>query len=164
MKLFSLLIIIIINSFIEGSLIIAKALFCLRALFSATGICSYTRMASLIRTRLSDLCMQREVGSFSEETIGYNCTPGWKPSYLCPIGPPTTDGPHPGASTLISAPLSKQLGHQGLFLPFCSCSSEPSFNWFRLLTRANSFESTRCFNNITDNYIMQLYIIKSNKI
>ena len=47
---------IIINLFIEGSVISAKALFCLRALFGATRIHSYTRMASLIRTRLSDLC------------------------------------------------------------------------------------------------------------
>ena len=30
--------------------------------------------------------------------------------YLCPVGPRTTDVPHPGASTLISAPQSKQLG------------------------------------------------------
>ena len=29
---------------------------------------------------------------------------------MCPIGPRTTDVPHPGASTLNSAPQSKQLG------------------------------------------------------
>ena len=69
-------------------------------------------MASLIRTRLSDLCMRREVSTFGEETFGYNYNPGSKPSYLCPVGPRTTDVPHPGASTLISAPRSKQLGHQ----------------------------------------------------
>ena len=51
-----IIIVIIINLFIEGSLISAKALFCLRALFGATRIHSYMRMASLIRTRLSDLC------------------------------------------------------------------------------------------------------------
>ena len=66
----------IINLFIEGSLIRAKALFCLRALFGATRIHSYTRMASLIRMRLSDLCTRREVGTFGEETFEYNCTPG----------------------------------------------------------------------------------------
>ena len=71
-----IIIIIIINLFIEGSLISAKALFCLRALFGATRIHSCTRMASLIRTRLSDLCTRREVGTFGEETFGYNCTPG----------------------------------------------------------------------------------------
>ena len=32
------------------------------------------------------------------------------------------------------------------------------------ITIANGFKSTRCFNNITDNYIMQLDRIKSNKI
>ena len=46
----------------EGSLISAKALFSLR-------------MASLIRMRLSDLCTRREVGTFGEETFGYDCTP-----------------------------------------------------------------------------------------
>ena len=51
-----IIIIIIINLFIEGSLISAKALFCLRALFGATRIHFYTRMASLNRTRFSDLC------------------------------------------------------------------------------------------------------------
>ena len=65
-----IIIIIIINLFIEGSLISAKALFCLRALFGATWIHSYRRMASLIRTRLSDLCTRREVGTFGEETWG----------------------------------------------------------------------------------------------
>ena len=43
-----IIIIIIINLFIEGSLISAKALFCLRALFGATRIHSCTRMASWI--------------------------------------------------------------------------------------------------------------------
>ena len=71
-----IIIIIIINLFIEGSLISAKALFCLRALFGATRIHSCTRMASWIRTRLSDLCTRREVGTFGEETFGYNCAPG----------------------------------------------------------------------------------------
>ena len=33
---------------------------------------------------------------------------------LCPVGPRTTDIPHPGASTLISAPRSNQLGHLSL--------------------------------------------------
>ena len=32
------------------------------------------------------------------------------------------------------------------------------------ITRANGFKSTRCFYNITDNYVMQLYRIRSNKI
>ena len=64
------IIIIIINLFIEGSLISAKALFCLRALFGATRIQSCMRMASWIRTRLSDLCTRREVGTFGEETFG----------------------------------------------------------------------------------------------
>ena len=41
-----IIIIIIINLFIEGSLISAKALFCLRALFGATRIHSCTRKAS----------------------------------------------------------------------------------------------------------------------
>ena len=54
-----IIIIIIFNLFIEGSLISAKALFCLRALFGAARTHSYTRMASLIRTRLSDLCRSR---------------------------------------------------------------------------------------------------------
>ena len=44
-----LIIIIIINLFIEGSLISAKALFCLRVLFGAMRNHSYTMMASLIR-------------------------------------------------------------------------------------------------------------------
>ena len=57
-------IIIITNLFIEGSL--AKALFCLRALFGATQIHSWIRYA----------VERREVGTFSEETFGYNCTPG----------------------------------------------------------------------------------------
>ena len=65
-----IIIIIIINLFIEGSLISAKALFCLRALFGATRIQSCMRMASWIRTRLSDLCTLREVGTFGEETFG----------------------------------------------------------------------------------------------
>ena len=52
--MFVIIIIIIINLFIEGSLISAKALFCLRALFGATLIHSYTRMASWIMTRLID--------------------------------------------------------------------------------------------------------------
>ena len=58
------------NIFIEGSLICAQALFCLRALLGATRIHSYTRMV------------------------------------LAPSG---LDLPHPGASTLISAPWSNQL-------------------------------------------------------
>ena len=67
---------IIINLFIENSLISAKALFYPRAYFGATWIHTYMRMASWIRTRLSDLCMRREVGTFGEETFGYNCTTG----------------------------------------------------------------------------------------
>ena len=55
---------IIINLFIEGSLVIAKALFCLRALFGARWIHCYTRMASLVRTWLSDLCTRQEEGTF----------------------------------------------------------------------------------------------------
>ena len=35
--------------------------------------------------------------SVGEETFGYSCTPGWKPSYLCPVGPRTTEVPHPVA-------------------------------------------------------------------
>ena len=65
--------IIIINLFIEGSLISAKALFCLfclRALFGATRIHSYTRMASLIRTRLRDLCTRREEGISARKPLG----------------------------------------------------------------------------------------------
>ena len=58
------------------SLISAKALFCRRALFGAMRILSFTRMASLIRTRLSDLCTQRKVDTFGEETFRNNCTPG----------------------------------------------------------------------------------------
>ena len=58
---------------------------------------------------------RREVGTLGEEKLGYSCTLGLKPSYLCPVGPRTTDVPHPGASTLISAPQSKQLGHQGRY-------------------------------------------------
>ena len=50
-----------INLFTEGSLISAKALFCLRALFRAMLIHSYTRMTSLIRTWLSDLFTRQEV-------------------------------------------------------------------------------------------------------
>ena len=56
-----------------GSLIIivitAKALFSLRALFGAKQIHSYRRMASLIRTRFSDLygTTSRHI---SEETLG----------------------------------------------------------------------------------------------
>ena len=33
--------------------------------------------------------------------------------YLCPVGPSTTDVPHPGASTLISAPWSNLIGQKG---------------------------------------------------
>ena len=62
----------IINLFIEGSRISAEALICLRALYGATRIYTYTRMASLIRARLSDSCIQREVGTFGEETFEYN--------------------------------------------------------------------------------------------
>ena len=40
------------------------------------------------------------------------------PSYLCPVAPRTTDVPHPGASTLISVPLSNQIGHKGLLKKF----------------------------------------------
>ena len=57
------------NLLIAGSLISAKALFCLSALFGATRIHSYTRMASLIRMQLSDLCMLREVGTFGEKKL-----------------------------------------------------------------------------------------------
>ena len=39
----------------RGSPMSAQALFCLRALFGATWIHSFTRMAPLIRMRLSDL-------------------------------------------------------------------------------------------------------------
>ena len=55
-------------------------------LFGATWSHCYTRMAYLIRTRLSDLCTvtRREVFTFREETVWYSCTPGCKPSYLCP--------------------------------------------------------------------------------
>ena len=52
------------------SLISAKALFCLRALFGATRIHSNTRMASLIRSRLSDLCTRRELGTFRGKALG----------------------------------------------------------------------------------------------
>ena len=85
------IIIIIINLFIEGSLISAKALFCLRALFGATRIHSYARMSSLIRTQLSDLCMRREEGTFGEETFGYNCTQDENLPTCTPSGlePPT---------------------------------------------------------------------------
>ena len=62
--------------FIEGILISSKTLFFLRALFGATRIHFYMRMASLTRTRLSDLCMQREVDTFGQETLGYCYTPG----------------------------------------------------------------------------------------
>ena len=40
---------------------------------------------------------------------------GDKMSYSYSVGPRTTDAPHPGASTLFSAPRSKQLGHQGRY-------------------------------------------------
>ena len=43
------------NLFIEGSLSSAQVLYFLWALFDATRIHSYSRMASLIRTRQSDL-------------------------------------------------------------------------------------------------------------
>ena len=43
------------NLFIEGSRISAQVLYFLWALFGATRIHSYTRMASLIRTPQSDL-------------------------------------------------------------------------------------------------------------
>ena len=79
-----IIIIIIINLFIEGSLISAKALFCLRALFGATRIHSCTRMASLIRTRLSDLCTRREVGTFGEETFWVQLYPRMKTFLLVP--------------------------------------------------------------------------------
>ena len=65
------------NSFIEGSIISAQALFSLRVLFGAKWAHSYRR-ASLIRTRLSDVSQytQREVGTFDKESFGYSCTPG----------------------------------------------------------------------------------------
>ena len=49
------------------------------------------RMASLIRTRLKDVCTRLELGTFGKETFGYNCTPGWKPPTCAPSGlePPT---------------------------------------------------------------------------
>ena len=49
----------IITNIIEGSLISTEALFSLRALFGAKRIHSYTRIASLIRTWLSDLYITR---------------------------------------------------------------------------------------------------------
>ena len=52
---------------------------------------------------------------FSEEIFWYNSIPGRKPSYLCHVRPQTTDVPHPGASTLISAPQPKQLVHHARF-------------------------------------------------
>ena len=83
----------------EGSLISAKTLFCLRAIFGATGIHYYTRMASLTRAWLIDLCTRQELGTFGKETFGYNSTPGCKPS-LYSVGPRTTDVPNPEASTV----------------------------------------------------------------
>ena len=73
-----IIIIIIINLFIEGIALSVLALLCLRALFGATWIHSYRRMASLIRTRLSDLCTRREVGTFGEETLVVQLYPRMK--------------------------------------------------------------------------------------
>ena len=42
----------------------AQTLFCLGALFDAMRVHSYTRMTYLIMMWLSDLCKQREVGTF----------------------------------------------------------------------------------------------------
>ena len=84
-----IIIIIIIKLFIQCSLISDQALFSLRALFGATLIQrSYTRIASLTR-------------------MGLRCR-RFHPSYLYLAGPQTTYAPHPGKSTLISAPLSNQ--------------------------------------------------------
>ena len=91
------MIVIIIKLSTEGSLISAKALFCLRTLFGTTRIHSYTRMAFLIGTWLSDLCTRREIGTFSEETFGYNQDENLPT--CAPSGSQTTDVPHPGVST-----------------------------------------------------------------
>ena len=65
-------------------------------------------MTSLIRKRQSDekktLSTRKPLGA----------TVPQDESYLCLVGPRTTDVPHPGASIFISSPRSKQLGHLGL--------------------------------------------------
>ena len=67
---FGIIIIIIINLFIEGSLISAQSLFSLRALFGATRIHSYSRMTSLIRTRLSDLFTREKKALSARKPLG----------------------------------------------------------------------------------------------
>ena len=61
--------------------------------------------------------MRREVGvsTFSEETFGYNCIVP-QDENLSTCASSTTNVLHPGASTLISAPQSKQLAHQNQLL------------------------------------------------
>ena len=72
-------------------------------------------MASLIRTRLSDLCTPREVGTLARKLF---CTTVPQDENL-PTCAPSGLEPHPGASALISTPRSKQPGHQDLFFsPF----------------------------------------------
>ena len=63
-------VIIIINLFIEGSLISAKAQFCLRTLFCTTRINSYTRMASFIRTRLSKYVCDEKNALWARKPLG----------------------------------------------------------------------------------------------
>ena len=69
-RLDKVIIIIIMNLFIEGSLISAYALFFLRALFGATWIHFLIRgwPLSFRRGRVSHT--RREVGTFGEETLG----------------------------------------------------------------------------------------------
>ena len=77
--------IIIINS--NGIYLwrVALSVFFLRALFGATRNPLYTRMASLNRSRKSDLALS------VRKTFGYSFTPGWTHFNLCPVGPRTTD-------------------------------------------------------------------------
>ena len=105
-------------------------------------------MASLIRTRLSDLCTRREVGTFGEETL-VQLYPRMKTSYLGSVGPRTTDVPNPGASTLISAPRPPRkvssecffLGSFSLSLLVVSCKSLFLDSFSLGLLKEVSFES-----------------------
>ena len=76
----------IITDIYRGNLTSARTLFSLRALFGATRIHSYMRMASLIRTRQSDLFVVR-----SRKPLGTSVPQDENLSTCAPSGlePPT---------------------------------------------------------------------------
>ena len=130
------LIIIIINFFIEGSLISAEALFFLRALVGATWIHSYTRMASLIRRRQCDFLVTRS-RHFRRGNLWVQLYPRMKTFLLVPRRASIHRRTTSCSSTLVSTQQSKQLGNQGrcLFDISTNCVEKKVYQYTARLKR-----------------------------